>query len=34
MENETERRDVIGVTSGWLHTLRDWLDTRFPMSKF
>lgn len=34
MENKTERRDFIGVTSGWLHTLRDWLDARFPMSKF
>ncbi len=34
MENETERRDVIGVTSGRLRMLRDWFDACFPMSKF
>ncbi len=33
MENKTERRDFIGVTSGWLHKLRGWIDARFPMSK-
>ena len=34
MENEIKRRDFIGVTSGWLHMLRGWIDARVPMSKF
>lgn len=33
MSTETEKRDFIDVTGGWLHKLRDWIDARFPMTK-
>jgi ubiquinol-cytochrome c reductase cytochrome b subunit len=34
MSTEQEKRDYIDVTGGWLHKLRDWIDARFPMTKF
>jgi len=34
MSAEKEKRDYLDVTGGWLHRLRDWIDARFPMTKF
>jgi ubiquinol-cytochrome c reductase cytochrome b subunit len=34
MNTEQEKRDYLDVTGGWLHKLRDWVDARFPMTKF
>ncbi len=33
MSNETQKRDFLDITGGWLHQLRGWIDARFPMSK-
>ncbi|MDE2138892.1 MAG: cytochrome b N-terminal domain-containing protein [Gammaproteobacteria bacterium] len=29
-----QKRDFFDIAGGWLHQLRDWIDARFPMSKF
>jgi len=34
MSTEKEKRDYLDVTGSWLHRLRDWIDARFPMTKF
>ncbi|HET7649677.1 MAG TPA: cytochrome b N-terminal domain-containing protein [Gammaproteobacteria bacterium] len=33
-ETENEKRDFLDVISGWLVGLRDWIDARFPLTKF
>ena len=34
MSTEQEKRDYLDVTGGWLLKLRNWIDARFPLTKF
>ncbi len=34
MSTQEPKRDYLDVTGGWLHSLRGWIDARFPMSSF